>query len=165
MRNDVDVGPAGTLLLITGSNMSGKSTLLRAIGLNAVLAQAGAPVCATSLRMPPCEVRSSIRIQDSLELGLSYFMAALARLKAIVDAAERHRATTGCLLYLLDEVLQGTNSAERAMAVRAIARHLLDAGAIGVMTTHDLSLAGGGAVRVAPRGSSTSPSRCTPTDA
>ena len=74
--------------------MSGKSTLLRAIGLNAVLAQAGAPVCAASFRMPPRELRTSIRIQDSLELGLSYFMAALARLKEIVDAAERHARRT-----------------------------------------------------------------------
>ena len=137
VSNDVDVGPSGTVLLITGSNMSGKSTLLRAIGVNAVLAQAGAPACATSLQMPRSEVWSSIRIQDSLELGQSYFMAALARLKAIVDAAEHGHGP----LYLLDEVLQGTNSAERAMAVRAIARHLLDAGAIGVMTSHDLSLA------------------------
>jgi hypothetical protein len=141
VANDVEVGPPGTLLLITGSNMSGKSTLLRAIGLNAVLAQAGAPACAAAFRMPPCDVRSSIRIQDSLELGQSYFMAALARLKSIVDAAEQQKRTGRWLLYLLDEVLQGTNSAERGLAVRAIARHLLDAGAIGVMTTHDLTIA------------------------
>jgi DNA mismatch repair ATPase MutS len=148
VANDVQVGPAGTILLITGSNMSGKSTLLRAIGLNAVLAQAGAPVCAASFVMPPADLHTSIRVQDSLELGLSYFMAALARLKQIVDAAER-RGTfrpkaegTRVLFYLLDEVLQGTNSVERDLAVRAVVRHLLDAGAIGVMTTHDLALAG-----------------------
>jgi DNA mismatch repair ATPase MutS len=80
-------------------------------------------------------------VQDSLELGLSYFMAALARLKAIVDVAEHPQPDGRVLLYLLDEVLQGTNSAERAIAVRAVARHLLDAGAIGAMTTHDLTLA------------------------
>ena len=85
--NDVEVGPRRTLLLITGSNMSGKSTLLRAIGLNTVLAQAGAPVCATAFEMPPANLHTSIRVEDSLELGLSYFMAALARLKQIVDAA------------------------------------------------------------------------------
>ena len=79
-------------------------------------------------------------MQDSLELGLSYFMAALARLKGVVDAAE-HERPGRVLVYLLDEILQGTNSVERALAVRAVARHLLDAGAIGVMTTHDLSLA------------------------
>jgi hypothetical protein len=140
--NDVEVGPAGTILLITGSNMSGKSTLLRAIGVNVVLAQAGAPVCASAFEMPAADLQTSIRIEDSLELGLSYFMAALARLKEIVDTAERGAAPGRALLYLLDEVLQGTNSVERGIAVRAVVRHLLDAGAIGVMTTHDLALAG-----------------------
>ena len=141
VSNDVTVGPPGTLLLVTGSNMSGKSTLLRSIGLNTVLAQAGGCVCATSLRLPPSDLQTSIRVQDSLELGLSYFMAALARLKGVVDAAERPRPGR-VLLYLLDEILQGTNSAERGIAVRAVARHLLAAGAIGAMTTHDLNLAG-----------------------
>lgn len=138
--NDVEVGPPGTLLLVTGSNMSGKSTLLRSIGLNLVLGQAGGPVCAASLRMPPTDLQSSIRIQDSLELGLSYFMAALARLKGVVDAAERPREGR-VLCYLLDEILQGTNSVERGIAVQGVARHLLAAHAIGVMTTHDLNLA------------------------
>ncbi len=142
VANDVTVGPPGRLLLVTGSNMSGKSTLLRAIGLNAVLAHAGAPVCATAFRMPPVDLHTSIRVEDSLERGLSYFMAALARLKQIVDAAERGPRPGRRLLYLLDEVLQGTNSAERGIAVRAVAKHLLDAGAIGAMTTHDLALAG-----------------------
>jgi hypothetical protein len=148
VANDVQVGPPGTMLLITGSNMSGKSTLLRAIGLNAVLAHAGAPVCAEAFVMPPVDLQTSIRVQDSLELGLSYFMAALARLKQIVDAAVRdgaggadRGAPERRLLYLLDEVLQGTNSVERAVAVRAVAQHLLGAGAIGAMTTHDLALA------------------------
>jgi DNA mismatch repair ATPase MutS len=127
-------------LLVTGSNMSGKSTLLRAIGLNIILAQAGSCVCASRLRLPPCDLQTSIRVQDSLELGLSYFMAALARLKGVVDAAEQERDNR-VLLYLLDEILQGTNSAERSIAVRAVTRHLLEAGAIGVMTTHDLNLA------------------------
>jgi hypothetical protein len=139
--NDVQVGPGGTILLITGSNMSGKSTLLRAIGLNAVLAEAGATVCAAAFSMPPADLHTSIRVQDSLELGLSYFMAALARRKQIVDAAERGAAPGRALWYLLDEVLQGTNSIERAIAVRAVVGHLLDARAIGAMTTHDLALA------------------------
>src|SRR5204862_2975009 len=107
--NDVMVGPPGTILLITGSNMSGKSTLLRAIGLNAVLAQAGAPVCANAFTMPPADLQTSIRVQDSLELGISYFMAALARLKQIVDAAPRQGAgqaetqddATGRVLFYL----------------------------------------------------------------
>jgi hypothetical protein len=140
VANDVQLGPPGTVLLITGSNMSGKSTLLRAIGLNVVLAQSGAPVCASAFRFPPCDLEASIRVQDSLELGLSYFMAALARLKGIVDAAERERPDRA-LLYLLDEILQGTNSAERGVAVRGVVRHLLDAGAVGAMTTHDLAVA------------------------
>ena len=143
VANDVEVGPRQTLLLITGSNMSGKSTLLRAIGLNTVLAQAGAPVCAAAFEMPPANLHTSIRVEDSLELGLSYFMAALARLKQIVDAAVRQSSGPDdrVLLYLLDEVLQGTNSVERGIAVRAVVRHLLDARAVGVMTTHDLGLA------------------------
>ena len=120
--------------------MSGKSTLLRAIGLNAVLAQAGGPVCADALRMPTTDIETSIRVQDSLEHGLSYFMAALARLKGVLDHA-RNRDGGRAVLYLLDEILQGTNTGERAIAVRGVARHLLDAGAIGVMTTHDLGLA------------------------
>jgi hypothetical protein len=139
--NDVTVGPPGTLLLVTGSNMSGKSTLLRAIGLNVLLAQAGAPVCAAEFTLPPCDLETSVRVQDSLERGLSYFMAALARLKGVIDAADRERSGSRRLLYLLDELLQGTNSAERATAVRAIARHLLASGAIGAMTTHDLAVA------------------------
>ncbi|MDQ3928328.1 MAG: GNAT family N-acetyltransferase, partial [Chloroflexota bacterium] len=82
--NDVQVGPEGTFLLITGSNMSGKSTLLRAIGVNIVLAGAGGPVCARSLRLPPVELWTSMRVQDSLEEGMSYFMAELKRLKQVV---------------------------------------------------------------------------------
>ena len=138
--NDVSIGPPGTVLLITGSNMSGKSTLLRAVGLNVVLAQAGGPVCASAFTLPPIDLEASIRVQDSLELGLSYFMAALARLKAIVDAAEQRREGR-VVLYLLDEILQGTNSLERGIAVRGIVRHLLEAGAIGALTTHDLAVA------------------------
>lgn len=140
IRNDVRLGGSARLLIVSGSNMSGKSTLLRAIGLNALLAQCGAPVCAGALRLPYCDVQTSIRITDSLERGVSYFMAALARLKAVVDAAEREPGDR-VLLYLLDEILQGTNSAERGTAVQAVARHLLEAGAIGAMTTHDLNIA------------------------
>jgi DNA mismatch repair ATPase MutS len=106
-----------------------------------VLAQTGAAACATRFQLPQVDVQTSIRVQDSLELGLSYFMAALARLKGVVDAAE-HERPGRVLLYLLDEILQGTNSAERGIAVRAVTRHLLEAGAIGAMTTHDLNLAG-----------------------
>lgn len=137
VRNDVEIGPAGSFLLVTGSNMSGKSTLLRAVGLNAVLAQAGGPVCAAELRLPPLRVITSIRVEDSLADGVSYFMAGLHRLKRVVDAAQAASAT----LYLLDEILQGTNSAERRIAARSVLRQLLATQAIGAVTTHDLSLA------------------------
>jgi hypothetical protein len=140
--NDVRVGPAGTFLLVTGSNMSGKSTLLRALGLNVVLAQAGAPVCAAALRLPPVTLETSMRVQDSLEEGVSYFMAVIRRLKEIVDRARAaQRGETPPLLYLLDEILQGTNTAERQVASRRIIRFLIDRGAYGVVTTHDLELA------------------------
>ena len=138
VHNDVEIGPAGSFLLVTGSNMSGKSTLLRATGLNAVLAQAGGPVCAEELRMPSLRVMTSIRIEDSLADGVSYFLAGLQRLKRVVDAAANPQPRT---LYLLDEILQGTNSAERRIAARTVLRKLLATGAIGAVTTHDLSLA------------------------
>ena len=141
VRNDVTVGPAGTLLLITGSNMAGKSTLLRSIGLNLVLSQAGSVVCATRLRHPPARLHTSMRVQDSLERGVSYFMAELQRLKSVVDAADAVRPGHGwTLVYLLDEILHGTNSAERTVAARQVLRHLVGAGAIGAVSTHDLQL-------------------------
>ncbi|MBR9988578.1 MAG: hypothetical protein KFH98_02425, partial [Gemmatimonadetes bacterium] len=142
VHNDVHVGPPGTFLLVTGSNMSGKSTLLRALGLNVVLAQAGAPVCAAALRIPRLDVHTSIRVQDSLARGVSYFMAELERLKQIVDAAHRVRGEgNATVLFLLDEILHGTNTAERRIAATRVIRHLVDTGAIGAATTHDLDLA------------------------
>jgi hypothetical protein len=140
--NDVEVGPPGTFLLVTGSNMSGKSTLLRAIGVNVLLAQAGGAVCASWMRMPPLRVATSMRVQDSLEQGVSSFMAALRRLKEVVDAARAAETDPSRrLLYLLDEILQGTNTAERQVASRTVIRFLVAHGAIGAVTTHDLSLA------------------------
>jgi DNA mismatch repair ATPase MutS len=139
--NDVTIGPPGRFLMVTGSNMSGKSTLLRAIGVNVVLAQAGAPVCATRMTLPPLVVFTSMRVQDSLEEGVSYFMAALQRLKLVVSAARAVGPGEPMLLYLLDEILQGTNTAERQVAVRRIVRHLLALRVIGAVTTHDLELA------------------------
>lgn len=142
--NDVEVGPPGTFLLVTGSNMSGKSTLLRALGVNVVLAQAGGPVCASALRLPAVDLWTSMRIQDSLAMGVSYFMAELQRLKQIVDAARRnHEGAEITTLYLLDEILQGTNTIERQIAARRIIRCLVDLGAIGAVSTHDLTLADG----------------------
>jgi hypothetical protein len=148
--NDVEVGPIGTLLLVTGSNMSGKSTLLRALGTNLVLAQAGAPVCADKMSLPPVEIATSMRIHDSLADGVSFFMAELKRLKQIVDLAHqlagRHERR---LFYLLDEILQGTNSRERHLAVERVLSHLITRGAIGAISTHDLELANSGVLAAA----------------
>jgi DNA mismatch repair ATPase MutS len=140
--NDVTIGPPGTFLFVTGSNMSGKSTLLRAIGVNGVLALAGGPVCARMLAMPPVQLWTSVRVQDSLERGVSFFLAELQRLKLVVDAATAARESGGPqVLYLLDEILQGTNTAERSVAARRIIGYLVDQGAIGAVSTHDLALA------------------------
>ena len=232
--NDVTVGPPGTFLLVTGSNMSGKSTLLRALGLNVALAQAGAPVCADAMTLAPVTLATSVRIQDSLEYGVSYYMAELRRLKEVVDIADA--AHTGDLsnfdalssghgapvaaspgavvgangangptgangtiaangattrlnaksakpkangkgesrsarngvgaslrfpdegeaiapdashpdddrripLFLLDEILHGTNTSERQIAARRIIKRLLVLGATGIVSTHDIALA------------------------
>ncbi len=140
--NDVEIGPPGTVLLVTGSNMSGKSTLLRAIGINVLLAQAGGPVCAAALELSPLVVTTSMRIQDSLEDGVSFFMAELQRLKAIVDQATSYaECEQRTLLFLLDEILQGTNSVERHLAVVRVLHHLIAAHAMGAVSTHDLDLA------------------------
>jgi len=141
VRNDVALGPPGMFLFVTGSNMSGKSTLLRALGANAVLAAAGAPVCARALSLPPVRVYTSMRVEDSLTEGVSLFMAELLRLKQVVEGARRAQAEGSCALYLLDEILHGTNTEERSLAARAILRHLLASGAIGAVSTHDLTLA------------------------
>jgi DNA mismatch repair ATPase MutS len=140
--NDVRIGPPGSFLLITGSNMSGKSTLLRAIGTNVVLARAGAPVCAAALRLPPVILETSMRIHDSLQQGLSHFMAELERLKGVVETARRVEAEgDGSMLYLLDDIFQGTNTVERQIAARKVIDYLLTTGAIGGVTSHDLQLA------------------------
>lgn len=141
--NDVEIGPAGTFVLVTGSNMSGKSTLLRAVGVNLVLAQAGAPVCAKQLRMPPVELATSMRTHDSLADGVSFFMAELQRLKRIVDQSRESQRKSRLFVYLLDEVLQGTNSVERHIAVSRVVRHLAAHGSIGMVSTHDLELGRG----------------------
>jgi DNA mismatch repair ATPase MutS len=139
--NDLEVGPPGTFLLVTGSNMSGKSTLLRAIGLNAVLAGAGGAVAADRLSTPCVRVYTCMRIEDSLEEGVSLFMAELLRIRAIVDAAGTTDPEGRPVLYLLDEMLHGTNTAERRVAARGVVQHLIETGAIGGVSTHDLRLA------------------------
>lgn len=138
VRNDVEVGPAGTFLFVTGSNMSGKSTLLRAVGINAVLAMAGGPSCARSLTMPAVEVRCCMRVDDSVVAGVSFFMAELQRLKSVLDAALV--ASDRPVLYLLDEIMQGTNTLERQIASRIVLTQLTGTKAIGAISSHDLGL-------------------------
>jgi MutS domain V len=137
VANDVTLSGASTALMITGSNMSGKSTLLRSMGTAAVLALAGAPVCATRLSMSVMSVRTSMRIKDSLEQGVSHFYAELGRLKAVVDAVRAGDR----VLFLLDEVLHGTNSRERQIGAKAVVLYLLRRGAVGAVSSHDLGLA------------------------
>ena len=122
--------------------MSGKSTLLRALGVNATLAQAGGPVCAKSFKMSSLVLGSSFRIHDILEDGVSYFMAELLRLKEIVNLTQNSRKNSErTVLFLLDEILLGTNVLERQVAVRRVIKHLMAQGTIGAIATHDLSLA------------------------
>jgi len=136
IENDVHLSQAGRALLVTGSNMSGKSTFLRAMGLACVMAFAGAPVAARSLRVSPFLVRSSIRISDSLGSGVSHFYAELGKLKAVVQAT---RAQVP-VFFLLDEILHGTNSRERQIGARWVLSELIQRGAVGVVTTHDMAL-------------------------
>lgn len=136
VANDVRLDGERQLIMLSGPNMAGKSTLLRAIGLNAVLAQAGAPVCATRLRMSQLLVAASICVLDSLQGGLSRFYAEIQRLKQMQDLAEHGPR----VLFLLDELLSGTNSNDRRTGTEAVVRTLLRHGAIGIVTTHDLAL-------------------------
>jgi hypothetical protein len=138
VRNDVTCASPTQLLVLSGSNMSGKSTLLRTVGINTVLALAGAPVRAQSLRLSPLAVGATLRIQDSLQEGRSRFYAEITRIRELADVA---RGVTP-LLFLLDELFHGTNSHDRLVGSSGVLRSLLDRGAIGLITTHDLALAG-----------------------
>jgi hypothetical protein len=137
VRNDVQIGGALRLLVVSGSNMSGKSTMLRTIGVNAVLAQAGAPVRARRFRLSPLTIGASIRVSDSLQGGVSRFYAEILRLRQILDLA----AGSVPVLFLIDEFLHGTNSHDRRIGAAALARGLVERGAVGLITTHDLALA------------------------
>jgi ABC-type multidrug transport system fused ATPase/permease subunit len=136
--NDVRFASSGHALVITGSNMSGKSTLLRALGTNAVLAAAGAPTCAKAFRMGPLRVATSMSIEDSLEQGVSHFYAELHRLKRVIDLAREPGSAP--VLFLLDEILHGTNSRERIIGACAVVEELLTLGALGAVSTHDLGI-------------------------
>lgn len=134
--NDLKMGKSPQLIVVSGPNMAGKSTFLRGVGLNAVLAQCGAPVRAKQLRMSPLAVGASICVLDSLQGGVSRFYAEIQRLKLLADLA----AGEFPLLFLLDELLSGTNSHDRLEGTRAVVRELTRRGAIGLVTTHDLAL-------------------------
>lgn len=138
VRNNVSIEAPTRALLISGSNMSGKSTLLRAVGINTVLAMAGAPVRAQRLQLTPLHVGASILVNDSLQQGSSRFYAEITRLRRICDLAEQHPP----VLFLLDELLQGTNSRDRLTGAEAVVRELTASGAIGLISTHDLALTG-----------------------
>ena len=144
VRNDVSICGETRVLLISGSNMSGKSTLLRAVGINTVLAMAGAPVRAGLLRLTPLRVGASIRVNDSLQEGSSRFYAEITRLRDIFELASDGPST----LALLDELLQGTNSHDRKIGAEGVVRALLNRGAIGLISTHDLALTDVGAGHV-----------------
>ncbi len=138
VRNDVALSSEGTRLwIVSGSNMAGKSTLLRTTGVNVVLALAGAPVRATEMRLSVLQLGASMRIVDSLHDGTSHLYAEIKRLHAIVELCKKPQP----VLFLIDEVLHGTNSTDRRAGAAAVVRSLLRAGAIGMITTHDLALA------------------------
>jgi DNA mismatch repair ATPase MutS len=136
VRNDVTLGGTARVLIVSGSNMSGKSTLLRAVGVNAVLALAGAPVRAARLRLSRLSVGATLRIRDSLREGTSRFYAELVRLRDLVRIADGPIP----LLFLLDEILHGTNSHDRRLGAAAVVSGLVQRGAVGLVTTHDLAL-------------------------
>jgi MutS domain V len=137
VRNDVTLADAPSVLIVSGSNMSGKSTLLRTVGINAVLALAGAPVRASRLTLTPLAVGATLRIQDSLQAGKSRFYAEITRVRMLVDRARGPLP----LLFLFDELFHGTNSHDRCVGAQSVVRGLIGHGAIGLVTTHDLALA------------------------
>jgi DNA mismatch repair ATPase MutS len=136
VRNDLGLSQNMRLVVISGSNMSGKSTLLRTTGVNTVLALAGAPVRADALTVSSLQLGASIRINDSLQAGASRFYAEITRLRDILALADK-----GPVLFLLDELLNGTNSHDRRIGAEGVVRGLVRRNAIGLVTTHDLALA------------------------
>jgi DNA mismatch repair ATPase MutS len=142
VNNDLTLRTIQPLLLVTGSNMAGKSTFMRALGINLLLARTGCSVCAKRMSTHLYEISSSIRIRDSLREGVSFFMAELRRLKTVVDKAKHHHSENQPpILFLLDEILQGTNSRERQIAVAHVVGELVRFGTTGLLSTHDLDLA------------------------
>lgn len=136
VRNNITLNEQAHFLMLTGSNMSGKSTLLRAVGVNATLAWMGAPVRATRFRLSPLQVCASVRVEDSLQSGLSHFRAEVDKLSEMLECA----TTQPHVLFLIDEIFSGTNSADRRVAAEAVLRLLVKRGSIGLVTSHDLAL-------------------------
>jgi MutS domain V len=136
VANDLTLDGPGSALIVTGSNMAGKSTLLRAVGLNVALALAGGPVCARAFSVSRFRLRASMRIDDSLQRGASYFHAELTRLRMVVGTLDEGPP----VLFLLDELLRGTNAHARHQGARAVLLHLLERGALGLVATHDVAL-------------------------
>jgi hypothetical protein len=139
VRNSLRLGGETRVLLISGSNMSGKSTLMRTLGVNTVLAMCGAPVRAKRFRLTPLKIGASLLLNDSLQEGHSRFYAEIEKLGRICSLSEG--AGKDGMLFLLDELLQGTNSKDRLAGAEGVVRALVEAGAIGMVTTHDLALA------------------------
>lgn len=138
VANDITLTGRGTIHLVTGSNMSGKSTFLRTIGINLCLAQAGAPVCANTFSWTWSRLACCIRVNDSLDAGLSFFYAEVKRLKSILQATEDRDAPP--VLFLIDEIFKGTNNRERLIGSRAYIQALAHSNGYGLVTTHDLEL-------------------------
>ncbi|MCG8448265.1 MAG: hypothetical protein MI725_01630 [Pirellulales bacterium] len=140
VANDVELTDDCRMLLVSGSNMSGKSTLLRSVGINTALAMAGAPVYARELKLARLRVAAAMRVQDSLQTGTSHFLAELQRIRLVVELAQKKETDGMPVLFLLDEILHGTNSHDRLVGARGVIHTLLETGAIGMVTTHDLAL-------------------------
>jgi DNA mismatch repair ATPase MutS len=136
VANDIQLNHESPFYIVSGSNMSGKSTLLRSVGLNAVLAFAGAPVRASNLRLSGLSIFASLSIVDSLLNGKSKFLAEVDRLRQAIQSAVPNRP----VLFLVDEIFSGTNSRDRRIAAEAVVRTLVERGAIGALSTHDLAL-------------------------
>lgn len=137
VTNSFSTEEAGGLNLITGSNMAGKSTFLRSVGVNIVLAMMGSPVCAGSFTVSNMKVISSMRVNDNLEENTSTFYAELKKLKEVIEAVNRNEK----VFLLLDEILRGTNSADRHTGSKALIKQLIHHNAVGLIATHDLELA------------------------
>jgi hypothetical protein len=137
VANDFTMGVQEQLVLVTGSNMSGKTTFLRTVGVNLLLAQCGAPVCATAFAFTPMNILSSIRVSDSLQEHTSYFMAELKRLKQIIRHIQQHQTPS---LVLIDEILRGTNSEDKTFGSEQFIKKLLQYNCLTMFASHDLSL-------------------------